>query len=408
MREMLIAFLVLIGAPFCMGLLPAMAMPGEAEREGSGHENALPEGAARSEGPEEKSRKKRSRGCVYICPAAVYLAGFLLSLAVFQILAVPVIVYRPWGFSWIVKGYSLLLLAGSVAGICVGIPVLRGFVRDAGRLLAERKRLSPETCLYWLMALGLVLFQMYMAYTHAFFDGDDAYYVAQSVIAEQSDVLYRILPYTGLTTSLDVRHALAALPIWEAYVARVTGIHPAIIAHSVLPLVLLPATYLLYFRIGMRLFRRDGRKTAIFMILVCLLQIFGNTSIYTNATFFLTRTWQGKSILCNLILLAELWALLHLWENRENVEDGQAAAGPEGRCAGGKKYGQAGWWLVLTANNVVAAMTTTMGAFLAGLFVAVAGLVWAVREKRPAVLLPLAASCIPCVVYLAWYVALAG
>ncbi len=33
-----------------------------------------------------------------------------------------------------------------------------------------------------------------MAYTDEFFDGDDAYYVAQSVIAEQTDVLYRILP----------------------------------------------------------------------------------------------------------------------------------------------------------------------------------------------------------------------
>lgn len=395
MKEMLVAFLVLIGAPFCMGLLPAMAMPGEGQREedGSGEETGSLADPVIGKEAEGKKRRKKGRISVHICPMAVYPAGFLLSLAIFQIMAVPVIIFRPWGFSWIVKGYSLLLLVCSAAGVLLGIPVLRGFVRDVRKLSVKRGRPDVETCLYWMLALGLVFFQMYMAYTHAFFDGDDAFYVAQSVIAEQSDVLYRILPYTGLTTSLDMRHALAVLPIWEAYVARVTGIHPAIIAHSVLPLVLIPTTYFLYFRIGMRLFHRDSRKTAAFMILVCLLQIFGNTSIYTNATFFLTRTWQGKSILCNLILLVEIWALLHLWDGREAGTDG-------------KRYSQAGWWLVLAANNVVAAMTTTMGAFLAGFFIAIVGLVQALREKRPAVLLPLAASCIPCIVYLALYVAL--
>ncbi len=81
-----------------------------------------------------------------------------------------------------------------------------------------------------------------------------------------------------------------------------------------LPLLLIPLTYLVYYRIGMRLFKGAFRKTAVFLILVSLLQIFGNTSIYTNATFFLMRTWQGKSILCNLVLLTAVWALLRLWE----------------------------------------------------------------------------------------------
>lgn len=376
MGEMVVAFLVLILAPFCMGLLPAMAMPGES-RGG--------EGEQRGEG------KGKRRPNVYICPMAVYLAGLLLALAVFQIFAVPVILLKVWGFPLIVKGYSLLLLLGSAAGLAAGTPILRGYAERAGRLFFDKRRLSMETCLYWALAAGLVLFQIYMAYTRAFFDGDDAYYVVQSVIAQQSDVLYRVLPYTGLSTSLDIRHALAPLPLWEAYVAEVTGIHPAIIAHSVLPLVLIPATYLLYFQIGAKLFRADGRKTALFLILVSLLQIFGNTSIYTNATFFLMRTWQGKSLLCNLVLLSEVWILLNLWEREKNGKD---------------KESQAGWWLVLCASHTTAALCTTMGAFLVGLLVAVTGLVWAVRERRPALLLPLAACCIPCIVYLVLFVGL--
>ena len=383
MAELLAAFAVLIAAPFCIGLLPALAMPGEKI---AWHEERA--------GENKKAGIRRlflERNPVSVCPAAVYAAGFVIVLAVFQIVAVPVILFETWGFPRIVTIYSILLVVLSAAGLIFGFPVLRGMAVDARTWIVKKKRPSVETALYWVIAVGLILFQMYMAYTHEFFDGDDAYYVAQSVIAEQTDVLYRILPYTGLSTSLDIRHALASLPIWEAYLARVTGIHPAIIAHSVLPLILIPLTYLVYYRIGMRLFKGAFRKTAVFLILVSLLQIFGNTSIYTNATFFLMRTWQGKSVLCNFVLLTAVWSLLRLWET-----------GADGEQKGKK---QAGWWLLMAANNVTAAMATTMGAFLLGLFIAIAGLVMAVRQKRPGRLIPLAATCLPGLVYLGIYAA---
>ena len=383
MAELLAAFAVLIAAPFCIGLLPALAMPGEKI---AWHEERA--------GENKKAGIRRlflERTPVSVCPAAVYAAGFVIVLAVFQIVAVPVILFETWGFPRIVTIYSILLAVLSAAGLIFGFPVLRGMAVDARTWIVKRKRPSVETALYWVIAVGLILFQMYMAYTHEFFDGDDAYYVAQSVIAEQTDVLYRILPYTGLSTSLDIRHALASLPIWEAYLARVTGIHPAIIAHSVLPLILIPLTYLVYYRIGMRLFKGAFRKTAVFLILVSLLQIFGNTSIYTNATFFLMRTWQGKSVLCNFVLLTAVWSLLRLWET-----------GADGEQKGKK---QAGWWLLMAANNVTAAMATTMGAFLLGLFIAIAGLVMAVRQKRPGRLIPLRATCLPGLVYLGIYAA---
>lgn len=390
MKELLLAFAVLIAAPFCIGLLPARFMPGEE----TWFSTLRPE-------------KGKS-----VCPAAVYAAGLLTELAVFQLVAVPVIILEAWGFPTIVTIYSVLLVILSLAGVAAGLPVLKGFAADLGTLPAWKGKISIETCLYCLLAVILVGFQMYMAYTCAFFDGDDAYYVVQSVIADETDVLYRILPYTGLTTEVDIRHSLASLPIWEAYLARVTGTHATVMAHSILPLVIIPATYMLYFRIGMKLFKGSSRKTAIFLIIVSLLQIFGNTSIYTNATFFLMRTWQGKSMLCNLVLLAEIWILLNLAEGaggkRTGRENARTGAAPAEVPAAQKKAGLAGWWFLLVINNIAAAMMTTMGAFLAGLFIAVAGLVWAVREKRPKILLPLAASCIPCLLYLALYVFYAG
>lgn len=47
------------------------------------------------------------------------------------------------------------------------------------------------------------------------------------------------------------------------------------------------------------------------MIMVNMLMIFGNISIYTPATFFLMRTWQGKSMLTSIIFPAIL--LIFFW-----------------------------------------------------------------------------------------------
>ncbi len=66
---------------------------------------------------------------------------------------------------------------------------------------------NPERLLFWLLFLASVGYQMYMAFAYASFDGDDAYYVVQSVLADQTGVLNRIRPYTGLSTDLDIRHA---------------------------------------------------------------------------------------------------------------------------------------------------------------------------------------------------------
>lgn len=230
---------------------------------------------------------------------------------------------------------------------------------------------------------------MYMAFAYASFDGDDAYYVVQSVLADQTGVLNRIRPYTGLSTDLDIRHALATLPLWIAYVARMTGIHATIVAHTLLPLIFIPLTYYVFVQIGRKLFSDGSVKLPIFLTLVSIMQIWGNISIYTNETFFLTRTWQGKSVLANLILLVELWLMLELCA-REKSGKRQEETGS-----------QLPYWLLLAVNHIAAAMMTSMGAFLTALLFGITALVAAIRYRSWSFLWKTALCCIPNVIYLA-------
>lgn len=323
------------------------------------------------------------------CGAArLYLSGFLTQFAVFQLIAVPVMIWLPHGMDELVLLASGALALLSAAGVVSYLlragrdgsawAVPRAYFGECRERLAG---LSREARVYWLLAAALIGFQLYMSYTRAMFDGDDSYYVVQSVLADQTGVLNRIRPYTGLSTGLDVRHAFASLPLWEAYVARMTGIHAAIVAHTLLPLVLIPLTYLCYYLIGTKLFEGDlTERLPFFMILVSVLQIWGNTSIYTNATFFLMRTRQGKSVMANLVLLALLLLLWEILERRDQKKGGLLC--------------------LLVVTNIAAAMMTSMGAFLAAMFIGIAGLAAAVRLKKPSLLAQLGVCCIPNVVYL--------
>ncbi len=310
-----------------------------------------------------------------------YLSGFLGLLAVFQLITVPIVFLEPWGFPLVVRLFTLVsaLLAGCGVVLSMhrwrkGNNILRPFEKFGNQTWAVR--------IQWIIVVVLILFQLVMAVTHASFDGDDAYYVVQSVITEETDTLYRILPYTGLSTNLDYRHSMAVFPIWIAYLARMSGLHATIVSHTVLPVVLIPVTYWIYYEIGKKLLREKKEQLPGFMILVIALQIFGNVSIYPGATFLLTRTWQGKSMLANVVIPAVFMLLLWIFEGEKS-----------------KSGNRRGLWLLLFLVNIVAAMMSTASVLLNLVLIGVIGLVLAINRKDWRIAAGLAMTCIPCVIY---------
>ena len=317
-----------------------------------------------------------------------YVAGFLTLLSTFQLIAVPVVFTDPWGFKTIVDIFTVVttLFTG------MGIVITMHYWRRVGRIFHKQPRWKERTGLeqiQWILVFVLIGLQLFMAVTHASFDGDDAFYVVQAVITDETNTLYRILPYTGGSTRLDMRHAMAVFPLWIAYVARMTGIHATIISHTVLPVFLIPLTYMIYYEIGKKLLKEKAEQLPSYMIFVCLLQIFGNVSIYNNATFFLMRTWQGKSMQANVIIPGIFMVLIWLFEGE-----------PE------KRRQRGGMWFLLVMINIAAAMMSTASVFLNSFLIAVMAVVFSLQEKNIKILFKLAACCIPCVAYALLYVLL--
>ena len=159
------------------------------------------------------------------------LIGYLLLFALLEIVGIPVMLLSVYhGYSRMVILYAALQILGAGAGYGFWIyrrkkarkTNLSGALKETDHFLWLR-RVPYDTWegrILLIMFLLLVGFQLYMAFTRASFDGDDAYYVVQALTAQQTDTLYRIDPNRGVSMPLDARHALALFPIWEAFVSN--------------------------------------------------------------------------------------------------------------------------------------------------------------------------------------------
>ena len=176
--------------------------------------------------------------------------------------------------------------------------------------------------------------------------------------------------------------------------AKLSGIHATIVSHSIIPLFFIPLVYLAYVEIGRILFRSRQQIIPVFMIVVSLLLMFGNVSIYTPATFFLMRTWQGKSILTSIAFPAIL--LIFLWMIKET--------GTEEKTL----MQRASFWGLLTLANMFSGMCSEMGVMFGAGLVALLTLVLLYTSKRMTVLLGAFCSVIPNLVYVVLYKLMGG
>ncbi|MDE6740514.1 MAG: hypothetical protein K2K07_15630 [Lachnospiraceae bacterium] len=357
-------------------------------------------------------------------PGFVLLAGYFGMWALFEVVTMPAVLFVKYdNFKVASVLFAVLSILCAAVGLWLWYRKRKAHktnqkndtnVNCANRIkewiAAQVKRMSWAERIEWLLFFVLLGFQLYKAVAYASFDGDDAYYVVESLIAQQADVMYRILPYTGRPTDLDIRHALAVFPMWIAFVAARSRIHATIVSHMIMPLVLIPLSYLVYYEIGRHLFKtnaygmrkegtaskKTGRNRAddgnifdrenlpIFMILMAMFQIFGNVSIYTSETFFLTRTWQGKAVVASLVIPALFWMFLWIYD--------------------GKRYGDAGLWFVFVCINMTAGVCSSIAVFLVCILMALTAFCLAITERDYRVILKMGAVCIPNVIYMAVYV----
>ncbi|WP_026511433.1 MULTISPECIES: DUF6077 domain-containing protein [unclassified Butyrivibrio] len=316
-------------------------------------------------------------------PGITFLLGFFVYSGIIQIisiLCIMTIASKPHAFETCFKWSLFVVLLFSVAGI---------FRFDKTMFKKpDIKGLSIDTKIFYGIFFALVVFQMVMAIVTRIFDGDNSYYVTQSVIAQKMGAMYTVDPNKGGSIMLDGRHALAAIPMWIAFIAKAATVHSTIVAYTAWPILIIPLAYFIYHEIAKVLFADNIALRPIFMIIVNMLMIFGNISIYTPATFFLMRTWQGKSMLTSIAFPTIL--LIFLWMFKETGGEGNLSL-------------RASFWGLLAMVNMFSGMCSEMGVVFGAGLVMLLTLVLLYSSKRVTVLLGAFCCLIPNIIYVVLY-----
>lgn len=325
-------------------------------------------------------------------PGITIIAGWFLMFALFQMVAVPVIILQ-LPFTHLVILYDIVLCIALAMSFYRGKEV---FIRhrDALRdwwITIKKKRWSVEKIGYLtgcILALALLLLQLVTTFRMEHYDGDDAYYVAASVATDLYDTMYVRDNYTGYQFTLESRHALSPAPIFIAWLTRMTGIHSTILAHSVLGPAWIALMYLIYWQIALRVCRHKRQYSSWFMVFLMLWFLFGNVSIYTTETFALTRIWQGKGLFTAIVIPTMFLCLFDMYQRYEENKNIRKE------------------WFLLLCCVFASVLATSTSVFLVPVFLGLAGVLYAVRFRRAGVLLHFGTAILPALFYGILYILL--
>lgn len=306
-------------------------------------------------------------------PVFRWVSGQFCLWAGFQLICVPMILAER-KFSDVVVLFSGYMAAMVLLAAAVSLRRrAKGDVRVRTAAQVDGKK-DLAAVFLWICVTALLLLQLVLAVLLAYEEGDDAFYVAVSVTTEAADTMYLKLPYTGFTTELDARHALAPFPVWVAYLSRLTGIRTVVMAHVALPLALVTMSYAVYFLLGKRLFPDSRRKQSLFLLLVEVLILFGGYSLYSAENFLLVRTAQGKAVFANIVVPFLFFLFLVILEELQ----------PDRKTD--LKH-----WLLVALVMITGCLCSTQGTLLMCILLGVVGLCTVVCYRRWKLLLPMAA-----------------
>ena len=142
--------------------------------------------------------------------------------------------------------------------------------------------------------------------------------------------------------------------------------------------------------IGRLLFRRKNDMLPMFMIIMAVFMMFGNTSINTSETFFLTRTWQGKAMLGNITIPIIIW--IFLWIAQDYRYE--------------RITGSIAPWMILTLNNMVSGTFSSMGVMFGSILIMILAMLIALSYRKFSIIFKSIVTIVPNVIYIGMYLAM--
>lgn len=323
--------------------------------------------------------------------AAWFVFGSIALWGLFQLIAVPMIWTRQT-----LTLVSMLWLGLLILAFFAGIIFLykkknvRFSTKGVSAWLSGLRTAEPSAVIWLLAAAALILFQCWTYIFRQHIDFDDSRFVVTAVDAYFSDTMLQIHPATGeLMTGFYGELSKDLTSPWMIYMAmlaRFTRLHPAVIAHTLYPPVLLLVSYAVYWLIAGELFPKDRTSRSMFLAFAAFIQMFFAGTTKTHSVFTLIRIWQGKA--CVACIIIPLLFLLFIRLYREPDQ---------------KRY-----LLLMTATGMGASLMSGMGVLLGLATAGLYGFFYLIWFRRWRMIPYLFAAVLPEIVYGLIYLGVTG
>ena len=304
---------------------------------------------------------------------SIFLAlplGFIVEWLIFQIYSVPMTFL---GCTF----YSLRNIWIITIAILAVISIIINFkdFKNIFKVNIDDIKTMPK--ILTILFLILLFVQCYASFKYMHEDYDDSNFVAKATIAIDTNSLFVYDDKGTEYTSFPTRYGFSQFPHYTAAVSTIVGVHPAIMAHTILPVILLILAYDVYYLIGMSLFKNDKNKAMTFLIILGITYMFGSYSRYSVYVRILYRAWQGKSVIA-CVILPFIWYLFLEYIGKE------------------KKF--FGWFLLmitLWGSVLLSSMALTLPIITAGILT----VLYMIKDKKINYLFKLILCCLPSVIY---------
>lgn len=299
--------------------------------------------------------------------------GVILWWALMEMILVPMTM-KLCSFQNFVYVYSILLSGTVLYGICCYKDIL-----EDGKLLLSQ--IKEYITLGHVVALLLIIYQLYFIHHHMYLEWDDTYYVNLANTAVYSNKIYWVYPETGTFADFDKRYVLSLWPIFYAWLSKIMGVIPTIMAHTILPWLVIPLAYMVYHLIGKSLFPENRQIQGMFLAMAVLLHLFMSGEHTSGLTFLSITPWVGKGVLATVLMPLLFYWILRITQNN---------------CAGD--------WILLGITCLGGCLLSSMGIMLTPVFIGIAVFLTAVYNRNAQQFLLGIAACLPCMVLGIYYI----
>lgn len=239
----------------------------------------------------------------------VYLSGLCTSFALYEVIGlVCSMVFE--------TSMTFLTVIWTVPTILLALLGWGRWGKEYRKNLSTKQKPSFKKIewILFLIVLLPMLIEVLRAVTGLVTNVDDSFYCTQSTTALYTNTINQYNPMIGVQT-VNPRRGQYYIPLWPIYwasISQLTGIHPAIIMRTLLPIFLIPCAYAAAFLVFRELFDGNIKKSLTAILLLELSYETISCSDGMKQWWLMLCSWFGKSTAPNLICPFLVYLFLYM------------------------------------------------------------------------------------------------